>query len=108
MLWLLSVHQTSVQVMATSSSLVKGDDEVEGVEFLEAAAAALMRFWVEASFLRYQSKSMMKLVMPSWCMTEMSSTWSWVCTSQVTCLIVGAMEFQVVNGEFMMMLRCST
>ena len=43
-LWLLLVHQTLVRVMATSSSLVKGDDKAEGVEFLEAAAASLMRF----------------------------------------------------------------
>ena len=34
--WLLPVHQTLVQVMATSSSLVKGEDKVEGMEFLEA------------------------------------------------------------------------
>ena len=42
--WLLPVHQTSVQVMAASSSLVKEDDEAEGVEFLEVAAASSTRF----------------------------------------------------------------
>ena len=41
--WLLLVHQTSVQVTAVSSSLVKGDDKVERVEFLEAVAASSMR-----------------------------------------------------------------
>ena len=42
--WLLPVHQMSVRSKAISSSLVKGDDEVEGVEFLEVAAASSMRF----------------------------------------------------------------
>ena len=75
-----------------SSSLVKGDDEVEGVEFLEVVAASSMRFWVEASSFRYLSRSTTKSVMPSWCMTETSSAWSRVCTSWVICLMVGAME----------------
>ena len=76
MSWSLLVHQISVQVRATSSSLVRGEDEVEGVEFLEAVVASLMRCWVEASSFRYLSKLTMKSVMPNWCMTEMSSTWS--------------------------------
>ena len=63
----------SVHSKAISSSLVKGNDEAEGVEFLEAAAASSMRFWVEASFFRYLSRLTTKSVMPSWCMTEMSS-----------------------------------
>ena len=91
MSWLLLVHQISVQVRATSS-LVKGDDKVEEVEFLEVVVASLMRFWVEANSFRYLSKLTMKSVMPSWCMTETSSTWSQVCTSQAMCLTVGAME----------------
>ena len=95
-------------MIVVSSSLVRGDDEVEGVEFLEAAAASLMRFWVEASSFRYLARSMTKLVMPNWCMTEMSSAWSWVCTSWMTCLIVGAMELWVVNGEFMITSKHST
>ena len=44
MSWLLPVHQTSVCSKVVSSSLVKGDDKAEGVEFLEAAAASSMRF----------------------------------------------------------------
>ena len=52
-------------MIATSSSLVKGDDEVEGVEFFEAAVASLMRFWLESSSFRYLSRSMMKSVMPN-------------------------------------------
>ena len=76
----------------TSSSLVRGDDEVEGVEFLEAVAASLMRCWVEASSFRYLSRSMTKSVMPNWCMSEMSSAWSQVCMSRVMCLTVGAIE----------------
>ena len=107
-LWLLPVHQTSVRSRAISSSLVNGDDEAEGVEFLEAAAASSMRFWEEASSLRYLSRSMTKSVMPSWCMTEMSSTRSQVCTSRAICLTVGAMAFWVVNGEFMITPRHST
>ena len=91
-----------------SSSLVRGDDEVEGVEFLEVTAASLIRFWVEASSLRYQSRLTMKSVMPSWCMTETSSAQSWVCISRVMCLIVGAMELWIVKGEFTMTPRCST
>ena len=83
----------SVRSRAISSSLVNGDDEAEGVEFLEAAAASLMRFWEEASSLRYLSRLTTKLVMPNWCMTEMSSAWRWVCTSRVMCLTVGAMAF---------------
>ena len=63
----------SVHSRATSSSLVNGDDEAEGVEFFEVAAASSMRFWVEASFFRYLSRLMAKSVMPNWCMTEMSS-----------------------------------
>ena len=55
----------SVHSRAISSSLVKGDDEVEGVEFLEVAAASSMRFWVEASSFRYLSRSTTKSVMPS-------------------------------------------
>ena len=94
--------------MATSSSLVKSDDKAEGIEFLEVAVASSMRFWVEASSLRYLSRSMMKLVMSNWCMTEMSSTQSQVCTSWVMCLIVGVIEFLVVKGELMITLRCST
>ena len=89
----------------TSSSLVKGDDEAEGVEFLEAVVASLMRFWVEASSLRYLSRLTMKLIIPNWCMIEISSTQSQVCTSWATCLIVGVMEFLVVKGEFMITLR---
>ena len=50
---------------AISSSLVKGDDEAEGVEFLEVAVASSMRFWVEASSFRYLSRSTTKSVMPS-------------------------------------------
>ena len=53
-----------MRVTAISSSLVKGDDKVEEVEFLEVAAASLMRFWVEASSFRYLSRSMTKSVMP--------------------------------------------
>ena len=63
----------SVHSRAISSSLVNGDDEAEGVEFLEAVAASSIRFWEEASSLRYLSRSTMKSVMPSWCMTETSS-----------------------------------
>ena len=63
MSWSLLVHQISVQVRVTSSSLVRGDDKAEGVEFLKAAVASLMRCWVEASSLRYLSRSTMKLVM---------------------------------------------
>ena len=55
----------SVRSRAVSSSLVKGDDEVEGVEFLEAAAASSMRFWVEASSFRYLLRLTTKSVMPS-------------------------------------------
>ena len=73
MSWLLLVHQMSVHSKVVSSSLVRGDNEVEGVEFFEVVAASLMRFWVEASSFRYLSKSITKSVMPSWCMTEMSS-----------------------------------
>ena len=36
---------------------------MEGVEFLEVAAASSMRFWMEASSLRYLSRSMTKSVM---------------------------------------------
>ena len=54
-----------MQVTAISSSLVKGEDEAEEMEFLEAVAASLIRFWIEASSLRYLSRSMMKSVMPS-------------------------------------------
>ena len=36
-----------------SSSLMKEDDKAEGVEYLETVAASSMRFWMEASFLRY-------------------------------------------------------
>ena len=54
-----------MQVRATSSSLVRGDDEAEGVEFLEVAAASSMRFWVETSSFRYLSKSMTKSVIPN-------------------------------------------
>ena len=108
MSWLLPVHQTLVQVTATSSSLVKGGNEAEGVEFLEVVVASSMRFWVEVSSFRYWSKLTTKSVMLSWCMTEMSSAWSQVCTSQMMCLMVEAMEFLVVNGEFMIMLRHST
>ena len=97
-----------VRSKAISSSLVRGDDEAEGVEFLEAAAASSMRFWEEASSLRYLSKSTTKSVMPNWCMTETSSTRSWVCTSQAMCLTVGAMAFWVVKGEFMITPRRST
>ena len=93
---------------AVSSSLVRGDDKAEGVEFLEAAAAPSMRFSVEASSRRYLSKSMMKSVMPSWCMTETSSTQSQVCTSRAMCLMVGVMELWVVNREFMITPRHST
>ena len=67
-----------------------------------------MRFWMEASSLRYLSKLTMKSVMSSWCMIEMSSAWSLVCTSQMMCLTVGAMELWVVKGEFMIMPRHST
>ena len=70
---------------------------MEGVEFLEAVAASLMRFWVVASSFRYWSKSTTKSVMPSWCMTEISSTWSWVWTSWAMCLMVGAIEFLIIN-----------
>ena len=105
---LLPVHQTSVQVIVICSSRVRRKDKVEGVEFLEAAAASSMRFWVEVSSSRYQSKSVTKLVMSNWYMTEMSSAWSQVYTSQAMCLIVGVIELRVVNGEFMMMSRCST
>ena len=94
--------------MASSSSLVKGDDETEEVEFLEAVVASLIRFWMAASSLRYLSKSMMKLVMPSQCMTEISFAWSQVYISQATCLMVGVIEFQVVNREFTIMLSHST
>ena len=90
-----------VRSRVISSSLVKGDNEAEGVEFFEAAAASSMRFWVEASSLRYLSRLTTKLVMPSWCMTETSSAWSQVCTSRAMCLTVGAIELWVVNGEFM-------
>ena len=62
---MLLVHQMSVRSKAISSSLVKGDDEAEGVEFLEAAVASSMRFWVEASSFRYLSRSTTKSVMPS-------------------------------------------
>ena len=65
MSWLLPVHQTSVQVMVISSSLVRSNDKAEGVEFLEATVASLMRFWVEASFLRYLSRLATKFVMLS-------------------------------------------
>ena len=94
--------------MVVSSSLVRGDNEVEGAEFSEAVAASLMRFCVEASSLRYLSRSTMKSVMPSWCITEMSSAQSQVCTLQVTCLMMGVMEFQAVNREFTIMPRHST
>ena len=55
----------SVRSKTISSSLVNGDDEAEGVEFLEAEAASSMRFWVEASSFRYLSRSTTKSVMPS-------------------------------------------
>ena len=55
----------SVRSRAIFSFLVRGDEEAEGVEFLEAAAASSMRFWVEASSFRYLSRSTMKSVMPS-------------------------------------------
>ena len=73
MSWLLPVHQISVGVRSVSSSLVKEDNEMEGVEFLEVAVASSMRFWVEASSFRYLSRSTMKSVMPNWCMTKTSS-----------------------------------
>ena len=94
-----------MQVTVASFSLVKGDDEVEGVEFLKAVVASSMRFWVEASSLRYQSRLMIKSVMLNWCMTEISSAQSWVCTSWRTCLIVDAVEFLILKGEFVIMLR---
>ena len=71
--WLLPVHQTSVCLRVVSSSLIRGDDEAEGVEFLELVTASSMRFWMEASSFRYRSRSMMKLVMSSWCYA-----WSWI------------------------------
>ena len=55
----------SVRSRAISSSLVNGDDEAEGVEFLGAVAASSMGFWEEASSLRYLSRSTTKSVMPS-------------------------------------------
>ena len=42
-------------VITVSSSLVRGDDETEGVEFLEVVAASSMRLWIEASSFRYLS-----------------------------------------------------
>ena len=63
---------------------------------------------MEVSSFRYLSRSTMKSVMPSWCMTEMSSARSWVCISQATCLMVGVIEFLVVNREFTIMPRHST
>ena len=77
-----------MRVRVISSSLVKGEDKVEGVEFLEAMVASSMRCWVEASSFRYLSKLITKSVMPSWCMTETSSAWSRVCTSHAMCLTV--------------------
>ena len=97
-----------MRVRATSSSLVKGDNEVEGVKFREAVAASSMRCWVEASSFRYLSKLTTKSVISNWCMTKTSSAWSRVCMSQVICLTVGVMELWVVKGEFMIMPRCST
>ena len=91
--WLLLVHQMLVCSKATSSSLVKGDDEAEGVEVFEVVAASSMRFWVEASSFRYLSKSTTKSVMPNWCMTKISSAQSQVCMSRAMCLTVGAMAF---------------
>ena len=79
-----------------------------GVEFFEAVVASSMRFWVEANSFRYLSRLTTKLVMPSWCMTEMSSTQSRVCTSWTMCFMVGAMELWVMKGEFMITSRCST
>ena len=79
-------------MIAISSSLVKGDNETEGVEFLEAAVASLMRFWIEASSFRYLSRLTTKSVMLNWCMIEMSSAQSWICTSWAMCLTVGVME----------------
>ena len=43
-------------MITVSSSLVRGDNKAEGVEFLEAMAASLIRFWVEASSFRYLSR----------------------------------------------------
>ena len=40
----MPVHQILMCSRAVSSSLVRGDDEAEGVEFLEAVVASLMRF----------------------------------------------------------------
>ena len=90
-----------------ASSLVNGDDKVEGVEFFKVAVASSMRFLVETSSLRYLSKLMMKSVILNWCMTEMSSAQSQVCMSRAMCLMVGAMELWVVKGEFMITLRHS-
>ena len=56
------------------SSLIKGDDEVEGVEFLEVEAVSSIRAWIETSSFKYQSRLMMKSVMLNWYMTEISST----------------------------------
>ena len=47
------------------SSWIKEDKEMEGVEFLEAMVASLAMVVMEASFFRYWSKSLMKLVMPN-------------------------------------------
>ena len=95
-----------MQVMAICSSVVRRDNEAEGIEFFEAEVASSIRAWLEASSFKYWSRSVTKSVMPNWCMTEMSSTWSQVWMSQVMCLIVGVIELQVVNKEFMMMSRC--
>ena len=52
-------------VRVTSSFLVKGDDEMEGVEFLEVAVASSRRFREEANSFRHLSRLTMKLVMPN-------------------------------------------
>ena len=81
-----------MQVMVIYSSWVNGEDKAEEVEFFEAEAASLAMVWVEASFFRYQSKSVIKSVMSDWYVVEISSTLSWVCTLQVMCLIIRAIE----------------
>ena len=45
---------------------MKGDDEVEGVEFLEVEAVSSIRAGIETSSFKYQSRLMMKSVMLNW------------------------------------------
>ena len=68
---------------------------MERVDWFEAAIMASMaRDRAETSSFRYQSKSIMKSVMLSWCVIKMNSVF-----------LTGVTEFWVENGVQMMILR---